>query len=71
MNAMAKQKPKSSNERYRKPRRIAGIPESLAKQIDILVERNQSDFTEEVRNAVREYLEKRGLWPIPKDKKAE
>lgn len=33
------------------------------KQLDVLVERNASDSTEEVRRAVREYLERHKLWP--------
>lgn len=72
MVAMGKQKkPKQDEqgkkkdlEQYRKPRRLAGIPEKMAKQIDILVKRNGSDFTEEVRIAVRERLERSGLWPV-------
>lgn len=46
-----------------KPRRMAAIPLSMAAKLDDLVKLNGSDFTEEVRNAVREYLQRHGLWP--------
>lgn len=47
----------------RKPTRWARIRLTIAKQVDVLVEKNSSDFTEEVNRAVREYLERQGLWP--------
>src|ERR1043166_7209937 len=39
------------------------VPAPLATALDILVERNVSDRTEEVKRAVREYLERHHLWP--------
>lgn len=50
----------------RKPTRWARIRLQIAKQMDELVSRNSSDFTEEVNIAVRERLERQGLWPPPK-----
>lgn len=61
---MAKKKPA---EKYRKPTRWARIRERLAKQMDILVNRHASDFTEEVNIAVREYLVRAGLWSVSGD----
>lgn len=46
-----------------KPRRMAGVKEVLARQVDILSGRNATDFTEEVNRAVRELLVREGLWP--------
>lgn len=72
MTVMAKEKKepkKYDRERYRKPRRHAGIPEPVARQVDILVERNASDFSEEVRRAVVKMLEAEGLWPPAKEEK--
>jgi hypothetical protein len=48
----------------RKPTRWARIRLTLAKQIDIIVAQNATDFTEEVNRAVREYLERNGKWPV-------
>lgn len=42
------------------------LHQSLRKQLDKLVEANASDLTEEVRIAIRERLEKAGLWPPTK-----
>lgn len=61
-----KRKPKSdqsSDEQYRKPARMSRVRESLAAQLDILVEQRASDFTAEVNRAVREMLERASLWP--------
>ena len=35
------------------------------RQLEKLVERNGSDLTEEIRIAIRERLERAGLWPPP------
>jgi hypothetical protein len=48
----------------RKPYRWARVRDRLAQQLDKVVATNASDFTEEVNVAVREYLEKKGLWPM-------
>lgn len=48
-----------------KPHGNIRLPLSILRQIDVLVERNFSDRTEEVRAAVLEYLRHKGLWPPP------
>lgn len=53
----------ASNEQYRKPYRPTRVRARLARQLDIVVDLNASDFTEEVNNAVREYLIRLKLWP--------
>lgn len=72
MNVMARKKNPQTvgkgTEKYRKPRRMAGIPERIAKAVDILVAQNESDFTEEIRKLVIEGLERRNLWPDPPKK---
>ena len=38
---------------------------SMRGQLDKLVEKNASTISDEVRAAIRERLEKLGLWPVP------
>lgn len=57
---------KDRNVDRHKPRRMAGIKEVLARQVDHLCARNATDFTEEVNRAVREMLVREGLWPPAK-----
>lgn len=45
-------------------RRIVIRP-GLFTGVRLLVARNESDPTEEVNRAVREYLERNHLWPLP------
>jgi hypothetical protein len=54
-----------SSEKYRKPTRWARVRLRLAAQMDVMVDRNSSDFTEEVNIAIREYLQRNSLWPPP------
>ncbi len=63
MSCMTKPKPKDAKQPERKPARMCRIRESLAIAVDALVERNSSDFSEEVNRAIREYLERQNLWP--------
>ncbi len=49
----------------RKPARMVRVRSRYAEQIDRLVSRNGTDFTEEVNRAVRELLTREGLWPPP------
>lgn len=68
---MAKKKPQAAEpaapkDRH-KPSRMVRVREALADQLDELVGRNASDFTEEVNRAVRELLQREGLWPVRKD----
>lgn len=72
---MAKKKSKPSGEEERskdrhKPHRMGRVRGRLSRQLELLCERNQTDFTEEVNRAVREMLEREGLWPPPGEKKA-
>lgn len=41
------------------------IPEALARQLDLLAARNVTGISAEASRAVRELLEKEGLWPPP------
>jgi hypothetical protein len=62
---MAAKKKKGTPADRHKPTRMARVRDSLAKQLDKLADRNATDFTEELNRAVRELLEKEGLWPSP------
>lgn len=62
---MAKQKKNQNRDRH-KPGRMTRVPESLAQQLDIAAELDVSNFTQQVTRAVREYLERRSLWPKPR-----
>lgn len=62
-------KPKRDFERYRKSTRMARIRKRLAEQADLLGQRLDKKFTEVVNDALREKLEREGLWP-PKDTSA-
>lgn len=64
----SKKKPQNGSTDRHKPSRMTRVRESLAKQLDILVERRASDFTEQVNQAIRLMLEQEGLWP-PKQEK--
>lgn len=58
-----KKKKVASTEKYRKPTRWARVRLRLAAQVDVMADRNASDFTEEVNTAIREYLQRHSLWP--------
>lgn len=60
---MSKKKP-ANGDRH-KPARMVRVRKSLADQLQKLADRNATDMTEEVNQAVRERLERAGLWPIP------
>ncbi len=55
---------KKSTDRH-KPSRMVRLKESLARRLDSLVERNATSLAQEVNRAVRELLEREGLWPPP------
>lgn len=65
-NALMGTKKDRKGDRH-KPRRLAGVRDILARQLEILCDRNATDFTEEVNRAVRELLHREGLWPPSKD----
>jgi hypothetical protein len=48
-----------------KPSRITRVPDSMAKQLAYLCKRHESKLVDEVKVAVREYLERHNLWPPP------
>lgn len=50
-----------------KPSRMVRIRERLAAQLDLIARRNETSVTDEVNRAVRELLQREGLWP-PADK---
>lgn len=50
-----------------KPTRMVRIPEVLAQQLDALAERKVTNVTQETVRAVREMLEREGLWPPAAD----
>ena len=61
---MAK-KPESGSKRNdrHKPAKLVRIKPRLAAQAEVLAERLESDFTKVVNDAIREKLEREGLWP--------
>ncbi len=63
---MGKQKP-TANDRH-KPRRLVGIPEPLAVALEELAEEDFNNLTDQVKAAVREYLERKGRLPKPGQK---
>lgn len=64
MVSMSKQKKPTGGKH--KPRRMVGIPEQLAVALERVGESSLSNVTDVVKAACIEYLEKRGMWPIPK-----
>ena len=59
IEGMAKQKKADQH----KPSFMVRLPSAFAEPLDDLVEQHQSDRTEEVKIAVREYLERHNRWP--------
>lgn len=56
--------PKSGGRSDRhKPSRMIRIRQVLAKQLDLIAERDAEDVTSLANRAVREFLERQGLWP--------
>ncbi|WP_162658095.1 hypothetical protein [Tuwongella immobilis] len=56
------EKPQSKNDRH-KPRKMVGIRARLAARAAILANRLDHDLTQIVNDALREKLEREGLWP--------
>jgi hypothetical protein len=52
-----------------KPSRMVRVREVLAQQLDHLAVQRASDLTELVNQAVRELLERAGLWPPPQSQR--
>ncbi len=55
--------PKQGKSDRHRPSRLVRVREVLALQLDILVNLNATDITEEVNRAVRELLLREKLWP--------
>ncbi len=64
MKIMADKK-KQPGDRH-KPSRMTRIPERMAKQLEEIAGEKETSLVDEVKQAVREYLEKLGRWPPPK-----
>ena len=60
MVVMVKKKP---HDRHRQKQHQIRMSDRLRTQLDKLAERNDSSFSDEVRIAIRERLERAGLWP--------
>lgn len=63
MPLVAKQ-PKRTPDRH-KPSRMVRVPEALASALEQLAREQFNSLAEQVKDAVREYLEKRGRLPKP------
>ncbi len=55
----------TGNDRH-KPHRMVRLRERLAAILDKLAEQNATSVTEEMNRAVREMLQREGLWPQSK-----
>lgn len=64
-------KDKKKNADRHKPRRIVGIPEPFAVALEGLASEQFNTLAEQVKIAVREYLDKHGRLPKPKGKPVE
>lgn len=62
IGSMTRRKQSKMPDRH-KPSRMIRIPERMAEQAELLAERNATSITEVAKTALREYLEKLGLWP--------
>jgi len=64
MSVMSAPKKKRGEPEKRKPYRTVRLPESLCLLVDKLTDKEiGSDLTEHTRNAMREYLQRKGLLP--------
>jgi len=60
-------KKKQAGDRH-KPSRMTRIPERMAAQLEKLAEHKSTSLVDEVKQAIREYLERQNLWPaMPTD----
>lgn len=59
-------KNKSDSTDRHKPRRIVGIPDVLAAELEKLAAEQFNTLAEQVKIAVREYLQKHGRLPKPR-----
>lgn len=69
-NVLMPNKPTKKTEDRHKPSRMVRIPERMAVQLEKLAESRENTISDEVRTAVREFLERAGMWP-PKPEDAD
>lgn len=62
---VAKDKGKSKGADRHKPRRMVGVPDALAQELERMADEQYNTLAEQVKIAVREYLEKHGRLPKP------
>lgn len=65
-NLLMSSRKKQSSDRH-KPSRQVRLNIRLAAQLEKLADRNATSTTQECNRAVREMLEREGLWPPPAD----
>ena len=63
---MSKKKASPESTDRHKPSRMVRLKERLAVQLELVAAENATSLTEEVNRAVRELLQRAGLWP-PKE----
>ena len=56
---------KKEPDRHVQRRITLRLPDSLAEQLDKLVQYKASEANHEIRNAIRRFLETEGYWPPP------
>lgn len=56
--------PRGQGRDFARDIRLVRIREKFAKQLTELAKRNETNFTQEVNRAVREFLESQKLWPL-------
>ncbi len=61
--ATKKDKPDRSQDRHRNHGKIVRLHDTYWDLLDQLVDRNQTDYTEEIRRALRALFVEEGLWP--------
>jgi hypothetical protein len=61
---------KQKEEDRHKPSRMVRLPERMARALEEFAKGRENTLADEVRTAVREYLERNGMWP-PKQEDAE
>jgi hypothetical protein len=60
---------KPQSDRHKPGSKMARIKARLVQQAELLGERLEHDFTQIVNDAVREKLERAGLWPPPDEER--
>jgi hypothetical protein len=63
-NALMGKRKRKPDDRHKESRMVR-VKESLARQVEILVERYDTNFAQEIHRLILEGLERRQLWPPP------